>query len=102
MGSGPVVIAYLVLGRLLVWTVQTSGPSRRIWALHPLLEELGDCDFCVGCWVFPLLALLLEVNLLAPVYVPAVSEIITGIATAFAVHLARLGWQSKFGVEVLS
>lgn len=102
MGAGSVVIAYLLLGRLIVWVAETSGPTKRIWRLHPLLEELGECDFCLGCWVYPLLAAMFEVNLTAPVYVPFASEIITGIATAFAVHLARLGWQTKFGVEVLS
>lgn len=102
MGAGTVVLAYLVLGRLLVWTLQTSGPAKRVWALHPFLQELGECDFCLGCWLFPLMAWLFGINLLSPIYVPVVSEIVTGIATSFAVHLARLGWQSKFGVEVLN
>lgn len=102
MGSGPVVLAYLVLGRLLIWVAETSGPTKIIWGLHPFLTELGECDFCLGCWIYPPLAALFSVNLTAPIYVPFVSEIITGIAVSFAVHLARLGWQSKFGVEVLS
>lgn len=101
MDSGALV-QYLVLGRLIVWVAQTSGPTRLIWNLHPFLKELGECDFCLGCWIFPFLAVMFGVNLTAPIYVPFVSEIMTGIATSFAVHLARLGWQTKFGVEVLS
>lgn len=100
MGSGPVVLAYLVLGRLIVWTAQTSGPTRKLWALTPFLEELGACDFCLGCWIFPVLAWLFGVNLTG-FYIPVVTEAITGIATAFGMHLVRLGWQAKFGVEIL-
>ncbi len=95
------LLTLVAVGRLVVWLLQTSGPTKRIWRLHPLLEELADCDLCMGCWVFPLGAWLLSVNLLDPVYVAVVSEILTGWLVAFGVHLARLGWQSKFGVTVL-
>jgi hypothetical protein len=43
----------------------------------------------------------LDVNLLQPVYIPVVSEVLTGIAVSFGVHLAELGWTVKFGVENL-
>lgn len=89
------------VGRLVVWLLQMSGPTQRLWRLHPFLEELGQCDFCLGCWIFPLGAWLLGVNLLDPVYVPVVSEILTGWLVAFGVHLARLGWNERFGVTVL-
>lgn len=101
MGTGPIVLAYMAVGRLLVWIAETSGPTKRIWNLHPFLTELGECDFCLGCWIFPPLAAYFSVNFTAPLYVPVASEIITGIATAFIVHLVRLGWQTKFGVHIL-
>lgn len=94
-------VVLATLGRLLVWTLQTSGPTRRFWSLHPLLTELGECDFCVGCWVFSLLAWPLGVNLLTPVYIPALSEVVTGITFGFISHLAAIGWRSKWGTEVL-
>ena len=94
-------VVLATLGRLLVWVVQTSGPTRRFWSLHPFLAELGECDFCVGCWVFSLLAWPLGVNLLAPVYIPGLSEIVTGIAFSFISHLAAAGWRAKWGTEVL-
>jgi hypothetical protein len=90
-----------VLGRLLVWVLQTSGPTRRFWSLHPFLTELGLCDFCVGCWVFSLLAWPLRVNLLSPIYVPILSEIATGITFSFVSHLVAIGWRAKWGLEVL-
>ena len=95
------LLALVVVGRLVVWLFQTSGPTTRLWRLHPFLTELGECDLCLGCWLFPLGAWALGVNLLDPVYVPGVSEIVSGWLVAFGVHLARIGWQDKFGVTVL-
>lgn len=95
------LIAMVVVGRLAVWLLQTSGPTKRLWALNSFLTELGECDLCLGCWVFPLLAWALGVNLLEPVYVVVVSELLTGWLIAFAVHLGRIGWTTKFGVTVL-
>lgn len=95
------IVAMAVVGRLLIWTIQTSGPSQRIWKLHPLLEELGECDFCIGCWVYSLLAWVFSINVLAPLYVPVFSEIVTGIAFSFVAHLAAEGWRTKWGYEML-
>jgi len=95
------IVSMAVLGRLLVWTLQTSGPTKRIWKLLPILEEFGECDFCIGCWVYALLAWLFSINLLEPIYVPVLSEIITGIAFSFAGHLMALGWKMRWGTEVL-
>ena len=95
------IVSMAVLGRLLVWVFQTSGPTKRIWKLHSLLAEFGECDFCLGCWIYALLAWLFSINLLEPIYVPALSEIITGIAFSFISHLAAMGWKARWGYEVL-
>jgi len=95
------IVTMAVLGRLLVWVLQTSGPTKRLWKLHPLLTELGECDFCMGVWVYVLLAFPFRVNLMSPIYFPFLSEIITGVAFAFVSHLASLGWRQKWGYEVL-
>lgn len=95
------LLVLLGLGRLVIWTIQTNGLTRPIFRFHPKLEELRDCDFCLGFWVMTPLALLFKVNLLAPLYIPILSEILTGLALSFGLHLLRLGWQEKFGVTVL-
>ena len=95
------IVVMAVLGRLLVWTLQTSGPTRRLWKLNELLTEFGDCDFCMGCWVYSLMAWGFGINLIDPLYIPAFSEIATGIAFSFIAHLAALGWKSRWGFEVL-
>ncbi len=96
------ILICALVGRLVIWIVQTSGPTRRFWGLTPFLAELGECDLCVGCWLMPLLVWLFGVNLLAPIYVPVVSEILTGWLFAFGLHIGRLGWQAKFSVTVLT
>ncbi len=95
------IVSMAVLGRLLVWVLQTSGPTKRFWDLHPFLQELGECDFCTGCWVYTILAIMLDVNLTAPIYAPIASEVITGVTFAFVAHLATVGWRTKWGYEVL-
>lgn len=92
------LVGMLVLGRVIIWTAQTSTPTKWLWTKHAVLTELGDCDFCLGFWVYFVLATVLRVNLLDPIYFPFVSEFTTAVAVSFAVHLARIGWTMKFGV----
>ncbi|NIM22473.1 MAG: hypothetical protein GTN64_08695 [Candidatus Latescibacteria bacterium] len=92
------IVAVLVLGHLITWALQTSGPTERLWRLHPFLTDLGECDFCLGVWVFLALVSVARINLLDPYYFPVVSEVVTAIAASFGVHLARIGWSMKFGV----
>jgi len=87
-----------VLGRLVIWSLMTSGPTKRIWRLHPLLRELGECDFCLGFWVYLAFVIPLRLNVLAPWYIPVLSEVATALAFSFVAHLVRLGWGVKFGL----
>lgn len=93
------LIGMLVLGRLIIWTAQTSGPTVRLWKLHPTLTGLGECDFCLGFWVYLALSLIVPLDQLwEPIYFPVISEVTTALAASFGVHLARVGWTMKFGV----
>lgn len=94
-------IALVALGRLAIWTLQVNGLTEPIFSAHPKLKELRDCDFCLGFWVFSILAWLFGANLLYPLSIPVVSEASTGLLLSFGVHLARLGWESKFGIVYL-
>jgi len=95
------IVTLAVMGRLLIWVLQTSGLTRWIWKLHPFLAELGECDFCVGCWVYAAMAYVFDFNLLDPIYVPVLSEVVTGIAVSLISHLAALGWKQRWGYEIL-
>lgn len=91
-------IAYGVLGRLMTWMLQTTPLLNPLFSKTATLLKLRSCDFCLGFWVFAGLAYVLGLNLLTPIYVPILSEAVTGLAVSFLVHLARLGWQTKFQV----
>lgn len=92
------LLILIVLGRLVIWVIQTNGLTRAIWKIHPILTELGSCDFCLGVWVYTGLALIVGVNILEPDYFPVVSEFVTGITISFGVYLARIGWTARFTV----
>lgn len=89
--------AYLLSGRLLIWLLQTNGLMSPVWQFRPLLTELGDCDLCLGFWVYLALAPFVQLPGVWPWYVEMV---ILAAAASFTMHLIRLGWQAKFGVVI--
>jgi hypothetical protein len=95
------LIVWLILGRLAIWLIQINGFTRHWMKPGGLLRELVDCDLCLGVWVFAGLAGLLRINMLETFYVPILSEMLSGAMASFAVHLAVLGWQVKFGATDL-
>lgn len=96
----PQFALHLMAGRLLIWLVQTNGLSKPIWALHPTLTALGECDLCLGFWGFLAMAIITDKPTfnLWPKWFDFIAQ--AAIST-FAVHLLRLGWHSKFGVTVI-
>lgn len=92
------LVAFAVLGRLVTWTLQTNGLILPLIRRSAKFTELFECDFCLGFWVFSLLAWVFGLNLLAPIYIPVLSEATTGLFASFVAHLARLGWEAKFTV----
>ena len=99
MDIAPVIlIAFFIIGRLTTWAIQTSGPTRKILGKNKLLEEMRECDFCTGFWVFLGFAFLFQVNLLEPLYVLIVSEVLTALLASFVTHIFRIGWKVTFGI----
>lgn len=91
--------AYLAIGKVWIWLLQVNGLTRPIWNLHPKLTELGDCDLCLGFWVYLALGFALPPPFdLWPWWAEVV--ILAGVS-AFVVHLLSLGWVSKFGVTIV-
>ena len=91
------MVAYLVVGRILIWAMQQT-PLLDGLRKYTKLQELLDCDFCLGCWVYALLALLFQPRLLTDneVRYPLARAATTGLLTSFVFHLVRLGWEVKF------
>ena len=95
------LIIWLLVGRLAIWLIQINGFTQRWLKSGGLLRELVDCDLCLGVWVYAGLAGLMRVNLIESGYVPVVNEVLSGALASFAVHLAVIGWRSKFGTTDL-
>lgn len=95
MGDGQELIAYLVAGRVLVWALGWTpllDPLRK----YKKVQELLECDFCLGFWVYSLLAFFFKPRIVKEVKTPVVREFITGLLVSFAVHVFRVGWEVRF------
>jgi len=93
-------VLYLTVGRLLVWFLQMAGLFRPVWALHPKLTELSECDLCLGFWIYLLLGVFWGGDVFL-VWPRPLELVILSAVTAFVAHLLGLGWQAKFGVTVI-
>lgn len=78
-------VLYLLAGRLWVWLLRTNGLTRDVWKIHPRLQELSECDLCLGFWVY--LAMKRKPTLAA--------------ATALLGHLLAIGWRARFQTTVI-
>jgi hypothetical protein len=96
------LVAVLVLGRLITWTLQTSTLTQRLWRRHQILTELGECDFCLGFWVFLGIVIPLNFDWLGLPHYSGLTEFLNALSLSFVAHLVRLGWTMKFGVFDLS
>jgi len=89
---------FLAIGRLIIWLLQINGLLKPFWALHELLAELGECDLCLGFWVYLGLSFTFENQL--PELPWLISNIALAAIASFMVHLIRLGWGVKFGIVI--
>jgi hypothetical protein len=90
------LIIYFVIGRLLIWFLQTAGPIKYLYKRSNFLIELFECDFCLGCWVFLGLGLAFKVALLD--ILPYILDVtITAIVASFVLHIFIIGWRTQYG-----
>jgi hypothetical protein len=94
-------IVYVVVGKLLIFFGQKFPYF--INSKIEFVRKLFECDMCLGFWIYFVLAAFLKVRLFDDVYVyvPLLSEIITGCATSFAMHLLSIGWREKFSTVII-
>ena len=91
------LVVFALIGKLCI----VLGMKFPLFQKLSLFAQLFDCDLCLGVWVFTGLAGILRVDLLPVlgwVYIPVVSEFITGMIVSFVVHIFSLGWKSKYEV----
>jgi hypothetical protein len=97
---------YLLVGKLLIWLIQIFPPlhwfiERRKGLFRKYLEELFGCDLCLGTWVYFFLALVMQETILTldyNIFTVIFSYFLTGVISAFVMHLITIGWRDKFSV----
>lgn len=67
------------------------------------LDNLFSCDLCLGVWVYSILALIFNIDIVGEHigYVVVVNHALTGMFTAFVVHIFSIGWNERFGIIVM-
>lgn len=67
-----------------------------------ILMNLFDCELCLGVWVYSLLSLVFGLYLPnSMVYIPVLSEFISGAVLSVTMWLLTDGWNSKFRIMYL-
>jgi hypothetical protein len=92
-------VFYLVVGRVLIYLVQTLPPVQNMQ--NEYFHKLFNCDLCLGVWIYFALTAPLQIEITTQfvgLYVPLVSEIITAAISSTLVHYIALGWQTKHGI----
>lgn len=91
---------YAAVGKLLVWVAQTAGIFQPIWkrleSRWPKFEEFHECGWCIGCYLYPVLAYLLNVNIFSDLTNLYVGYIITGVVTSFLIQAISFGLKYWF------
>jgi len=95
-----ILVLYFVIGRLLIWFLQTAGPIKMLYRKSSFLTELFECDFCLGCWVFLGLGFAMKVAIL-DVLPYILDVIVTAIMASFCLHVFIIGWRTQYGTTYL-
>lgn len=88
------VIVYTLIGRILIWALSTTPLFDDVRGGHPKIQELLNCDFCLGFWVYSFLAVVFDLHLDEKRQVRMYPLI--GLLTSFVMHLFTIGWKEKF------
>jgi hypothetical protein len=94
------IVLLVLIGKVCIYTIQKFPLVQKI--KMPFLNQLFNCNFCLGVWVYFFLAAIFRVALFRTVfYFPVVSELATGAMISLAVHLFSIGWSEWFGTLVV-
>jgi len=95
------LLLYTLTGKLTIFILQKFASANLKLLGSRFLNDLFECDLCLGVWVFTGLAVAFEINLVDLFYVPIISEILTGAAMSFLVHVFSNGWKALYNVTVI-
>lgn len=86
---------YAGSGILLIFLWRRFPLSAKIGKRWPILQELFDCNLCLGVWFYWILALLLKIRLI-DTNIPILGEFLLGTLTSFLAWVFVMGWNSLF------
>lgn len=93
-------VRFLGIGKLLVYLIQVSPIPRGL--PDGLLQELVECDLCLGFWVYLFLGVMLRKDIDEEF---RRNRFVSGLATAsistFVMHLLSIGWRDKFSTYII-
>ena len=97
------IVIFALVGKLLIFLLQKFPKHSlpiigKLFREGRLLDNLFSCDLCLGVWVYAGLAFIIDVNVIGDlfVYVPILSEFITGAIVSFVMHLISAGWNAQY------
>jgi hypothetical protein len=94
------LVLLMLIGKVCIYTIQKFPLVQKI--KMPFLNQLFNCNFCLGVWVYFFITSVFHVALLKSVfYCPIVSELATGAMVSLVVHLFSIGFQEVFGTLVV-
>jgi hypothetical protein len=92
---------YALLGRLIIYLIQSFPLIGYLSSLGKPLEKLFGCDLCLGVWVYWFLAWILNINIFN-LWFPSINTVfayfLTGAVTSFIMYLIALGWKDQFSI----
>lgn len=92
-------LVFAVIGRVIIYVwMKFDLPIKNKW-----LEKLHACDLCSGVWIYSILAVAFNVDVMSELYtgIPIIAQLVTGIITSYLVHYFVLGWKAKHEVVVV-
>lgn len=94
-------LGFLAAGGIVTWLLQSAGLLKSVWEIHPLLEDLIECDLCLGFWVYLILGMLLRQAVFGLWLWWIEPVIVAAICTTLA-HLIRAGWLARYSTTIIN
>jgi len=92
----------VLFGRLTIYLAQ-KFPLPEVLRRYNGIVEWHSCILCMGVWVYTILSWIFRVDLLSTafyelgtIYVPFVSEFLTGALTSWLMYIFEIGFKERY------
>lgn len=96
-------LVVLAVGKLASFILRKFPLVTYIADKNKYTRELVACDLCFGVWIYTVLLWIAKINIVDFLYIPILSEFLSGAVASFLVWLFVIGWKETFGIfEVIT